>query len=160
MISRIGGDLFMNVNDHERPQREACWKVADRGAQIVPMRGRIKLRSVLIGWQLVGGGNEAVLLIGELIAFLGIIPEIGACNGRLEFGMAETRPNRLDRFEGMSQIDILRCLEAAFINIPEGMLLLSQGRGRCHESNGSSGRDKLISSHAVSSARIELSLMI
>jgi hypothetical protein len=111
------------------------------------VRRRIELRAVLVGGQLIGGGDEAVLFIGKLVALLGVVAEIGAGDRPLEHGMAEARPHRLHRLEGMGQVDILRGLEAVRIEVPERVRLLRQGRPPRGQPDDRHGRQCPLHSH-------------
>src|SRR3546814_5468693 len=88
--------------------------ISDGRAVLVPVCRRVELGAVLVGRQGVGGGDEAVLLVGELFALLGEIAQVPPRGGRPELGGAEAGPHRLHRLAGVSQVDVFRSAEHTY----------------------------------------------
>ena len=152
MIALVLGDLAADVDHHQGTDGIGGRQVADRGAERVPVRRRIELGSVLVGRQLIGRGDEAMLVIGELLARLHIAFDVLAGDGRLELGIGEAGPYRLHRLEGMGEVDIFRRLQAVFVELPE-RILLRKHRGGCDKGYAERGEARQASCFHFSHSR-------
>jgi len=110
VIAVIFGYLVMDVDNDQGADSIGGWQVADGGAVIIPMGGRIKLGTVLICGQVIGSGNKSMLFIGEFLANLDIPLYTVTCPCRFEGGIAKAGPDWLDWFKGMGQIGSDRCI--------------------------------------------------
>ena len=74
-----------NVDDNQRAYSVGRRDVGDRRAEGVPVCGRVELRAVLVGLELVAGGDEAVSFVRERVTLpdvtLHLTPRLGAHGG-------------------------------------------------------------------------------
>src|SRR3712207_2950611 len=124
MIVRVCGHFLVDGNDHKRTYRIGGRKVADRCPVLIPVGRWVELRAILVGAKSVAGGDEAVLVVGIFFSLLHIARDVGSCRSRLELGLTETWPDRLNGREGMGEVDMLGAFEALLVDGPQSSLLL------------------------------------
>jgi hypothetical protein len=128
VVAAVPGHFLVDVDHHQRANGVGGRNVADGGPHFLPVGGRVQLRPVLIGGQFVGRGHEAVLFILELLADIDVALDLVSRRGRLEGGLAESRPHRLNRFEGVGQVDVLGIHENLLVHPPQAFRRIA---GRC-----------------------------
>jgi len=118
MIPFVLSHCVADVDDHEGTDGVGGGQIADGGAERVPVGGRVELGAVLVGGEIVGGGDEPVLLVGELLPQLYVALDGLAGDRGLEPGVAEAGPDGLDWLEGMGQVNVLGVFEDALVGLP------------------------------------------
>lgn len=133
VVALVAAHLVRDVDDDQRPQRVGRGQVADGRAERIPVRGRVELSAVLVGRQVEGRGDEAVLLVGELVARLDEALHPAPGDRGHERGLPEARPDRLVRLEGVREVDVAGGLEDVLVDPPEPLL---RARGRADAAEG------------------------
>ncbi len=90
------------------------------------MRRRIEPRAVLIGRKVVGRGDEAMFLVGELLPLSGCSSSMSwPATPGLELRQA-SKPGQtqaVDRLEGVGEIDVLAGFRASPVELPQRRLV-------------------------------------